>query len=169
MPPVAWAGRFPHGLPKDPLPFSPEERRGYLAFAGRICPEERPYRAIENLMVFHRPVVPDVFDEVTPRNLTRDDASLDVALSLACFVPVRGVRAFGSPFGAVCLPARVSENQNGSGPVSRCATLAQCVPGTAAAMGACGRYFSTCDHASPGSKTSIAPATLRVSSPRSAS
>ena len=29
MPPVAWAGRFPHGLPKDPLPFSPggEERR----------------------------------------------------------------------------------------------------------------------------------------------
>ena len=27
MPPVAWAGRFPQGLPKDPLPFSPEARR----------------------------------------------------------------------------------------------------------------------------------------------
>jgi glycosyltransferase involved in cell wall biosynthesis len=47
MPPVAWAGTVPHGLPRDLLPFSPEAKGGYLAFLGRISPEKRPDRAIE--------------------------------------------------------------------------------------------------------------------------
>ena len=47
MPPVNWAGRVHHGLPRDLLPFNPHPTGGYLAFLGRISPEKRPDRAIE--------------------------------------------------------------------------------------------------------------------------
>jgi glycosyltransferase involved in cell wall biosynthesis len=39
--------KFPHGLPRDLLPFNPEPKGGYLAFLGRISPEKRPDRAID--------------------------------------------------------------------------------------------------------------------------
>jgi len=42
-----WVGNVYHGLPSDLLPFRKYPSGGYLAFAGRICPEKRPDRAIE--------------------------------------------------------------------------------------------------------------------------
>ena len=44
---VNWAGTIYHGLPRNLLPFRPEQNGGYLAFLGRISPEKRPDRAIE--------------------------------------------------------------------------------------------------------------------------
>jgi glycosyltransferase involved in cell wall biosynthesis len=47
MPPVNWSGMVYHGLPRDLLPVSPKATGGYLAFLGRISPENRPDLAIE--------------------------------------------------------------------------------------------------------------------------
>jgi glycosyltransferase involved in cell wall biosynthesis len=47
MPPVNWAGRIHHGLPRNLLRPLGERRGDYLAFLGRISPEKRPDRAIE--------------------------------------------------------------------------------------------------------------------------
>ena len=47
MPPVNWAGRIYHGLPRDLLVPPMSGRGNYLAFLGRISPEKRPDRAIE--------------------------------------------------------------------------------------------------------------------------
>jgi glycosyltransferase involved in cell wall biosynthesis len=47
MPPVNWASTVYHGLPKDLLPLNQHPDPGYLAFLGRISPEEGPERAIE--------------------------------------------------------------------------------------------------------------------------
>jgi len=47
MPPVNWAGRIHHGLPRNLLQPLASRRGDYLAFLGRISPEKRPDRAIE--------------------------------------------------------------------------------------------------------------------------
>jgi glycosyltransferase involved in cell wall biosynthesis len=47
IPPVAWAGNVPHGIPADLLRFEPTPSGDYLAFLGRISPEKRVDRAIE--------------------------------------------------------------------------------------------------------------------------
>jgi glycosyltransferase involved in cell wall biosynthesis len=47
MPPVAWAGNVPHGIPADLVRYEPSPSGDYLAFLGRISPEKRVDRAIE--------------------------------------------------------------------------------------------------------------------------
>jgi glycosyltransferase involved in cell wall biosynthesis len=47
MPPVAWAGNVPHGIPADLLAYESNPAGDYLAFLGRISPEKRVDRAIE--------------------------------------------------------------------------------------------------------------------------
>jgi glycosyltransferase involved in cell wall biosynthesis len=42
-----WLRTIYHGLPVDLCSVGSAQRRGYLAFLGRICPEKRPDRAIE--------------------------------------------------------------------------------------------------------------------------
>jgi glycosyltransferase involved in cell wall biosynthesis len=47
LPVANFVATVPHGLPREPLVFSPEPRSGYLAFIGRISPEKRLDRAVE--------------------------------------------------------------------------------------------------------------------------
>jgi glycosyltransferase involved in cell wall biosynthesis len=51
MPPVNWAGRIHHGLPQNLLKPLASRSGDYLAFLGRISPENRPDRAIEIVMI----------------------------------------------------------------------------------------------------------------------
>jgi glycosyltransferase involved in cell wall biosynthesis len=46
LPDANWLANIQHGLPKGPLPLD-VQKRGYLAFLGRIAAEKRPDRAIE--------------------------------------------------------------------------------------------------------------------------
>lgn len=47
IPNANFVANIPHGLPQEPLSFTPMPQGGYVAFIGRIAPEKRPDRAIE--------------------------------------------------------------------------------------------------------------------------